>query len=106
MQWGSLQSINDVTNESLDFLVIFKHSGRCSISSMAKSRWERLWPQDNNTPLFLVEVRKERPLSNAIADYFNIEHQSPQVLLIKNGKCIYSESHSAINPLTLIENIK
>lgn len=75
--------------------VIFKHSTRCSVSSMAKNRLDK-----NNAPnginFYFLDLIKHRNLSNKIADYFEVRHQSPQVLVIINGKCVYNESHSGI----------
>ena len=76
--------------------VIFKHSTRCSISTMAKSRLERSEVPINAVFNYL-DLIAHRNVSNKIADDFNVEHASPQVLIIKNGECIYDESHNAIN---------
>ena len=75
--------------------VIFKHSTRCSVSSMAKNRLDK-----NNAPngsnFYFLDLIKHRNLSNKISDYFEVRHQSPQVLVIINAKCVYNESHSGI----------
>lgn len=75
--------------------VIFKHSTRCSISSMAKSRLERSAAPQGVEFNFLDLIRY-RDLSNHIEKEFGVVHESPQVLLIWNGECIYEESHSGI----------
>ena len=76
--------------------LIFKHSTRCSISSMAKSRLERAAaPQDID--FYFLDLLKYRNISRRIEMDFSVNHESPQVLLIKNGKCIYDESHSGIS---------
>lgn len=75
--------------------LIFKHSSRCSISSMAKSRLERS-DQPQNIDFYFLDLINYRSLSNNISEEFNVWHQSPQILLIKDGKCIYDESHSDI----------
>lgn len=76
--------------------VIFKHSTRCSISSMAKNRLDRKEaPEGIN--FYLLDLIKYRSLSNRIASDFGVSHQSPQVLVITNGKCIYNESHGGID---------
>lgn len=75
--------------------VIFKHSTRCSVSSMAKNRLDKKEaPEGIN--FYLLDLLKYRSLSNKIAESFQVQHQSPQVLVINNGKCIYNESHSGI----------
>ena len=82
--------------------VIFKHSTRCSISSMAKNRLEK---GDEYTDLdfYYLDLIKHRDISSAIATKFQVHHESPQVLLIKNGECIYSETHYGINFEEIIE---
>lgn len=77
-------------------IAIFKHSTRCSISSMAKMRLERAeTPQ--NISFYYLDLIRYRSLSNKIADLFKVHHESPQVLLIKNGECVYDESHNGID---------
>ena len=75
--------------------VIFKHSTRCSISSVAKGRLERsrVPPGADFHYLDLISFRN---ISNKIAQVFKIHHESPQILVIKNGECIYDESHMGI----------
>lgn len=82
--------------------VIFKHSTRCSISSMAKSRLERSF-QSDEIDFYFLDLIKYRQISNKIAEDFNVYHESPQILVIKNGECIYSESHSGIDMQQIIE---
>ncbi|MEP2773192.1 MAG: bacillithiol system redox-active protein YtxJ [Fulvivirga sp.] len=80
-------------------VLIFKHSTRCSISSMALSRLERSWEEDDMgglTPYYL-DLISYRDISNQIAEDFNIPHQSPQVIVIKNGQAVYDTSHMGIN---------
>jgi bacillithiol system protein YtxJ len=75
--------------------VIFKHSTRCSISSMAKNRLDKK-DAPNGINFYLLDLIKYRNISNKIAEDFHVRHQSPQVLVINNGKCVYDESHSGI----------
>lgn len=75
--------------------VIFKHSTRCSISTMAKSRLERN-EQPENSDFYFLDLIKYRSISNQIAEDFAVNHESPQILLIKNTECVYDESHSGI----------
>jgi len=76
--------------------IIFKHSTRCSVSGMAKNRLERSEPVPGAAFYFLDLIR-HRSLSDAIAETFSVYHESPQVLVIRNGECVYDESHSGIN---------
>ncbi|MDH5609278.1 MAG: bacillithiol system redox-active protein YtxJ [Cyclobacteriaceae bacterium] len=80
-------------------VIIFKHSTRCSISSAALDRFQRNWNKDavpGAKPYYLDLIRF-RETSNAVADVFGVYHQSPQALVIQNGKCIYDESHFGID---------
>ncbi len=75
--------------------VIFKHSTRCSISSVAKSRLDRAaTPQ--NADFYYLDLINFRSLSQKIAEVFQVYHESPQVLVIRNGECVYDESHMGI----------
>lgn len=100
MNWISLNEpaqLELIKKQSFDQpQVIFKHSTRCSISSMAKSRLERnQFPKD--IPFYFLDLIKHRAISNSIEEQFLVDHESPQVLIIKNGECVYDESHSGIS---------
>lgn len=73
-------------------VLIFKHSTRCSISSTSLNRLERAWNLEHAKAYYL-DLIAFRPISNSIAEVFGVEHQSPQILIIKDGKCVYTESH-------------
>lgn len=75
--------------------VIFKHSTRCSISSMVLSRLERE-SVHTDADFYYLDLIAFRPISNEIAEKFHVHHESPQVLVIRNGECIYDESHMGI----------
>lgn len=82
--------------------VIFKHSARCAISSMAKNRLERNF-HPVNIDFYFLDLLAHRSLSQKIAEVFEVPHESPQLLLIKNGRCIYNESHTGINMNEVLE---
>jgi bacillithiol system protein YtxJ len=87
-------------------ILLFKHSTRCSISSMALNRLERSLKVSDTLPIYLLNLLDHRSVSQHIAERYHIEHQSPQVLLIKNGTCIYCASHSDINAIDIQEVIR
>ena len=89
-----LISIKELSNQKAQ--LIFKHSTRCSISSMAKSRLERSIPPED-IDFYYLDLIQYRQLSQKIAEDFDVYHESPQILLIKNGECVYDESHSGIH---------
>jgi bacillithiol system protein YtxJ len=89
-----LEEIKERSNERAQ--VIFKHSTRCSISSMAKGRLERSQiPQDAD--FYHLDLIRHRNISAKIAEDFNVHHESPQILVIKKGECIFDDSHYNIN---------
>jgi bacillithiol system protein YtxJ len=103
MKWTALSSEDELNKriESSDTLLVcvFKHSTRCSISSMVRSRLENGWKAENdNTIYYCLDVLKNRGLSDRIADKFLIAHQSPQLIILKKGKVVYNASHTSISP--------
>ena len=76
--------------------VIFKHSTRCSISAVAYHRLQKA-KQPEGVDFYYLDLITYRQLSNKIAQTFGVHHESPQVLVIKNGECVYDESHLAIS---------
>ncbi|MES2559590.1 MAG: bacillithiol system redox-active protein YtxJ [Bacteroidota bacterium] len=101
MNWNKIESTDQlahITQESNGQpILLFKHSTRCSISSAALARLERSWVEDNGIKPYYLDLLAYRPLSMEIAALFGVEHESPQALLISNGKCVYHESHMGIN---------
>lgn len=99
MNWTPLKSEEQIKELKLKSnknpQVIFKHSTRCSISSMAKNRLDKN-DRPEGVDFYYLDIINYRPISNKIAEEFNVNHQSPQVLIINGGKCVYNESHSGI----------
>ncbi|WP_420317188.1 bacillithiol system redox-active protein YtxJ [Ekhidna sp.] len=78
-------------------VLLFKHSTRCSISSMALSRFERSYSENPPFELYFVDLIAFRDISNAIAERYGVKHESPQTVLVKDGKAIFNSSHMGIN---------
>lgn len=111
MRWKQLTSIDELDQliaASADSTVlILKHSNRCSICHVALGRLERDWKEEGQKVVpFFLDLLAHRDVSNAIAERFGVEHESPQVLLIRDGKCIYSATHSDINYADLMAEVK
>lgn len=84
--------------------VIFKHSTRCSISAVAMQRLKRgLSPGEFD--FYYLDLIAYRALSNQVADNFDVTHESPQILVIRDGVCVYDESHMGISADDIIENL-
>ena len=81
--------------------VIFKHSTRCSISAVALQRMQKA-KQPDGLDFYFLDLLAHRPLSAKVAEVFGVHHESPQVLLIKDGKCIFDESHLGISMNDLV----
>ena len=102
INWVQLQN-----NEQLDQLMaesqetdvlIYKHSTRCGISGMALDRLERSWKAElNEMKTYFLDLIAHRTLSDQIAQTFEVFHESPQVILIRQGKAIHSDSHMNIS---------
>ncbi len=103
INWIKLDSVDlldsIVEDKSNKPVIIFKHSTSCSISAMALNRLERSWDESEmeKVDAYYLDLLSFRDVSNAIEEKFGIAHQSPQILIIKNGACVYDNSHMGIN---------
>lgn len=79
-------------------VAIFKHSIRCGVSSMVKSQLEREWNlSPEEVTFYYLDLITYRPISNQIEKDFGVVHQSPQLILLKNGEVVYHDSHYSIS---------
>ena len=104
--WIALNSIEHLkeieAKSATKTQVIFKHSTRCGISRMVLSQFEKdLDTSSTNLDLHFLDLLNHRDISNAIAERFNVVHESPQLLIIKNGIAVSNASHGSINDLDL-----
>ncbi len=76
---------------------LFKHSTTCGISLGAKTRLEEWEIDPEQVSFYYLDLLSYRPISNKIAEVLNVVHQSPQVILLKDGKAIWSTTHHAIS---------
>ncbi len=89
--------LNEIINESTEKpVIIFKHSTRCGISRMTLKQFENEYDLNDLVTPYFLDLLQNRDISNEIANRFGIEHQSPQLILIKNGEPIYNASHGDI----------
>ena len=106
MNWNKILSVEDVheiiANSNLRPQVIYKHSTRCGISALALARLNSSLPHVDYHVLDLIAYRE---ISNLIATTFHITHQSPQVLIIIEGKCIFHTSHMNITTQVIKKEI-
>lgn len=86
--------------------LLFKHSTRCSISSMVLNRFEasELFTQ-NKISCWFLDLISFRDISNLIASETKVGHESPQCIVLDRGQVIYAESHGAIDAKTILSLI-
>lgn len=87
-------------------IIIFKHSTRCSVSRMALKQFENEFDLADQVDTYFLDLISYRDVSNEIASRFQVIHQSPQLVLIKEGKSVYDASHSDIDASELKEILK
>lgn len=108
MNWNSLNQLAQldlIKDESKKQpILIYKHSTRCSISRASLDRLERNWKEDEMAVMkpYFLDLLTFRNISNEIVNTFNVEHESPQVLIVKNGEVIYHTSHFGIDYKSLL----
>lgn len=111
MKWNALTSVKQVEelieSSKEKTIMIFKHSTRCPVSSGAYGHMDANWKEEEMGAVmpFLLLVVENREVSNLVEKQFDIEHKSPQLLLIKEGKCEYDTSHFHIRYDSLKEQL-
>lgn len=86
-------------------IVVFKHSTRCGISRMVLRNFENAYKMKENAPveLWFLDLLAHRDLSDEIAARFGVRHESPQLLILKEGKVVHHASHQDIDPARIPE---
>lgn len=106
MNWIALSKFSELDKIKQDSFenpqYIFKHSTRCSISNMVMTRFETTYNTESLS-VYLLDLLSFRDLSNQISDDFKVMHESPQILVIKNGECYSHASHTSIHQHNLFE---
>ncbi|MGV3636388.1 MAG: bacillithiol system redox-active protein YtxJ [Flavobacteriales bacterium] len=102
MEWTPLNSVEQLDAvdgaSQVKPVLLFKHSTTCSISRTALDRLQRSWTDADDAAYetHLLDLHRHRAVSNAVADRYGITHESPQVLVIQNGRCVHHASHFGI----------
>lgn len=92
---GLLNEIVELSNEKP--VLIFKHSTRCSISRYSLKQFENDFELEDRIIPYYLDLLNHRDISNAIAERFGVFHQSPQIIVIKDGKATFDTSHESID---------
>lgn len=91
---------------SAPLLVLYKHSSACMTSSLARAEIVALHKAMPELPLYQIDVIAERGLAHRIAGDLQIRHESPQVILVRDGRVLWHTSHFAIKTATLMSQIE
>jgi bacillithiol system protein YtxJ len=111
MNWKKLTSaeqIDEIKTLSQERpILIFKHSTRCSVSSMSLDRLLRNWKSEDEEKIvpYYLDLVAYRQISNLVEDVFHVPHESPQILIIRDGVAIYDNSHFGISYPDIMDNI-
>jgi bacillithiol system protein YtxJ len=108
IELNSIEQLKEAIEGSTERpIVLFKHSTRCSISSMAKTRFETNWNIENSAAdLYYLDLLEHRNISAEMAELTDVQHQSPQAIVLKNKAVIYQDSHSGIDAKEIENTIK
>ena len=103
----SVEEINTIKEISINkSILIFKHSTRCGISRMVIKEFESLFNEENKQlKVYYIDLLNFREVSSKLSEVFQVIHQSPQLLVIKNGISVYNESHYEITKVNLSKYI-
>ncbi len=100
LNWINIESVEDLEtayNNSIQHsCLFFKHSTRCPTSRMVLNTFESEWEENENCKLYFINLLAHRDVSNALSTISDIEHQSPQAILVQNKTAVYNNSHSGI----------
>ena len=100
----SMREIDEILEKSnVKMQIIFKHSTACPISRMSHEKMKAEYPlSDDVADIYYLGVIEQRPLSNYIAEKLSVVHESPQMIVLRDGQSIFNESHLMIDPKILL----
>ncbi|WP_276481046.1 bacillithiol system redox-active protein YtxJ [Paraflavitalea pollutisoli] len=109
-EWNTVTNQADfytlLENSSEKPQIIFKDSLTCGISAYAKERLQTGYDLIKDKASFhYLDLLTFRPISNLIAQELKVTHQSPQIIVLKDKKVVYTTSHHAINPATIAQHL-
>ena len=102
--WKNIASVEELLSafEQPGKKVFFKHSTRCSISSMALRGFEKEWDLERDQPeLYFIDLIAHRDVSNKLAELTHVTHQSPQIIVLDHTALIHDASHYKIEATTV-----
>jgi bacillithiol system protein YtxJ len=102
MNWKMLETEDELKNvialSATKPQAIYKHSTRCGISKFVRNNLEREWQiAEDAMDVYFLDIIAHRPISNLVAELLHVHHESPQMIVVKQGEVIYSSSHDSID---------
>lgn len=100
--WQQLQTVEEYRSAVRDSyekpIVLFKHSTSCYISKLVKEKFEAELTaiRPSGVDFYYLDLLHFRPISNLVANELKVNHQSPQLIIVKNGEAVFNASHSGI----------
>ncbi|MGW9686514.1 bacillithiol system redox-active protein YtxJ [Flagellimonas sp. 2504JD1-5] len=102
----AMDQLNEIKEKSKERTqLIFKHSTTCGISRMVLNMFTSSYALGEDIDVYFLDLHAHRDVSNAVASTFQVMHQSPQLLIIKNGEATYHTSHGAITDINFEEYV-
>lgn len=110
LNWTPLISVDEIKTikeiSKRQAILIFKHSTRCGISRVVIKKFESLFNEENKQlKVYYLDLLNFREVSSKLSEVFQVIHQSPQLLVIKNGISVNDESHYEIIKVNLSKYI-
>lgn len=96
----TVEQFNEVLNQKNKFFLL-KHSLTCPISQAAYKEYQKYAEEQADIPAYFLAVQEARPLSNEIAEKYQIKHESPQAILFSNKNAVWNTSHWKITKSSL-----
>jgi bacillithiol system protein YtxJ len=95
----------DETLASPELLVLYKHSPTCGLCDIAIAEVEAFAGANPDVPIWMIDVLSQRPLSRELESMLGVEHESPQVIILRNGTPVWNGSHRRVTKAKLEEAI-
>lgn len=86
--------------------LIYKHSPYCSLSFVAEEQVRNFAGQEGAIPVTMIDVIRQRAMSDAIEEVTGVRHESPQVLLVRDGSVVWHASHRRVSAIAIESAVK
>jgi bacillithiol system protein YtxJ len=109
--WKRMATLTPLTDDDVDRMlglpvaVLYKHSPSCGASRWAMTEVQQLAEDRPGTPIFVVDVIRQRPLARQLAQILDVAHASPQVLVLDHGDVTWHGSHSNVRAAFVEEQL-